>query len=88
MVHPQFQTVLGGRPLLYLFQFDDAEANLCGGGWSGRLQNPYMVLMDFQVPTVQAHAALLGFDAISMYALPGGTIEGSPFIDLVHTAQQ
>ncbi len=35
MVHPQFQTVLGGRPLLYLFQFDDAEANLCGGGWSG-----------------------------------------------------
>jgi hypothetical protein len=39
------------------------------------LQNPYMVLMDFQVPVVQAHAALLGFDAISMYALPGGTIE-------------
>ena len=28
MVHPQFQTVLGGCPLLYLFQFDDAEANL------------------------------------------------------------
>ncbi len=35
MVHPQFQTVLGGRPLLYLFQFDDAEANTCGNGWSG-----------------------------------------------------
>ncbi len=35
MVHPQFQTVLGGRPLLYLFQFDNAEANICGGGWSG-----------------------------------------------------
>jgi hypothetical protein len=32
---PQFQTVLGGRPLLYLFQFDDAEADICGGGWSG-----------------------------------------------------
>jgi len=38
------------------------------------LQNPYLVLMDFLVPTAQAHAALLGFDAISMYALPGGTI--------------
>jgi hypothetical protein len=35
MVHPQFQTVLGGRPLLYLFQFTEAEANLCGGGWAG-----------------------------------------------------
>ena len=32
---PQFQTVLGGRPLLYLFQFDDAEADICGGGWAG-----------------------------------------------------
>lgn len=35
MKHPQFQTVLGGRPLLYLFQFDDAEAKACGGSWSG-----------------------------------------------------
>ncbi len=35
MVHPQFLTVLEGRPLLYLFQFDDAEADLCGGGWAG-----------------------------------------------------
>jgi hypothetical protein len=35
MKHPQFQTVLGGRPLLYLFQFADAEADICGGGWTG-----------------------------------------------------
>jgi len=35
MVRPQFQTVLGGRPLLYLFQFDDREANTCGNGWPG-----------------------------------------------------
>ncbi len=34
-----------------------------------------MVLMDFEVPTVKTHADLLGFDAISMYALPGGAIE-------------
>jgi hypothetical protein len=35
MTHPQFQTVLGGRPLLYLFQFNDEEAQFCGGGWEG-----------------------------------------------------
>lgn len=35
MTHPQFQTVLDERPLLYLFQFDDEEAQLCGGGWEG-----------------------------------------------------
>jgi hypothetical protein len=44
------------------------------------LPNPYMVLMDFLVPTVQNHTALLGFDAISMYALPGGTKEVEVFI--------
>lgn len=43
MLHPQFQTVLGGRPLLYLFQFGDTEAQLCGGGWegSGRVFNNF-----------------------------------------------
>jgi hypothetical protein len=44
------------------------------------LKNPYMVLMDFTVPTVQNHTNLLGFDAISMYALPGGTKEVNIFI--------
>lgn len=39
------------------------------------LPNPYMVLMDFNVATVQSHASQLGFDAISTYALPGGTTE-------------
>ena len=31
--------------------------------------------MDFNVATVQSHATTLGFDAISTYALPGGTID-------------
>lgn len=35
MKHKEFQTVKGGRPLLYLFQFDDAEAKKCGGSWNG-----------------------------------------------------
>ncbi len=38
MTHPQFQTVLGGRPLLYLFQFGDQQAQACGGGWEGTKQ--------------------------------------------------
>ncbi|CAF3112048.1 unnamed protein product [Rotaria socialis] len=100
---PQFQTVRGGRPLLYLFQFDNAEADKCGGGWLGSgqvfqkfrqmaisqgLQNPYLVLMDFDVRTVQSHASMLGFDAISTYALPGGTIDGTPFVELFNSAQR
>jgi hypothetical protein len=35
MTHPQFQTVLGERPLIYLFHFDDEEAQLCGDRWEG-----------------------------------------------------
>lgn len=35
MKHDQYQTVLGNRPLVYLFQFSDAEAEACGGGWDG-----------------------------------------------------
>ncbi len=31
--------------------------------------------MDFNVQGVQSHALSLGFDAISTYALPGGTKE-------------
>ncbi|CAF1541593.1 unnamed protein product, partial [Rotaria sp. Silwood1] len=103
MKHPQFQTVKGGRPLLYLFQFDDAEAEKCAGGWteSGQvfqqfrqlvisqgLQTPYLVLMDFNVQRVQSHALSLGFDAISTYALPGGIKEGTPFVELLHSAQR
>lgn len=37
--------------------------------------------MDFFIPIVQNHTNLLGFDAISMYALPGGTIEVNLFIN-------
>lgn len=36
--------------------------------------------MDFLVPTAQDHANRLGFDGISMYALPGGTVDVCIFI--------
>jgi len=101
MKEPTFQTVMDGRPLLYLFQFDDAEAAACGG-WAmakeafdrlrtmaqqAGLKNPYLVLMDFNVPTVKSNAAKLGFDAISTYALPGGTLQGTPFSAQLSQAQ-
>ena len=34
MKQPQFHTVAGNRPLVYLFQFSDAEAMKCAGGWT------------------------------------------------------
>ena len=36
--------------------------------------------MDFDVQGVQSHALSLGFDAISTYALPGGTKEVAEII--------
>jgi hypothetical protein len=36
--------------------------------------------MDFNVQGVQTHAQALGFDAISTYALPGGTKEVTHFV--------
>jgi len=36
--------------------------------------------MDFNVQGVQSHALSLGFDAISTYALPGGTKEVTKII--------
>ena len=102
MQSPHYHTILGGRPLVYMFQFSDGEASACAGGWkesrvvfdafrqkvmAAGLPNPYLVLMDFSVSTVVAHAQLLGFDAISTYALPGGTTDGVPMIQQIQYAQ-
>ena len=98
----RYHTVLGGRPLVYLFQFSDGEARACAGGWNesrpvfdafrrkviaAGLPNPYLVFLDFDVATVSTHARWLGFDAISTYALPGGTNEGVPMSEQVRAAQ-
>ena len=102
MLSPHYHTVLGGRPLAFLFQFSDGEARACAGGWnesrlvfdgfrkqvmSAGLPNPYLVLMDFDVATVTAHARTLGFDAISSYALPGGTNAGLKMRQQMQAAQ-
>ena len=43
--------------------------------------------MDFSVSVVKLHAQWLGFDAISTYALPGGTDDGLPMSELSRSAQ-
>ena len=102
LANPHYHTVLNGRPLVYMFQFSDNEATACGGSWNGSravfdtfrekviaagLPNPYMVLMDFDVNTVISHARILGFDAVSTYALPGGTNDGVPMREQIAAAQ-
>ena len=102
MQSPHYHSVMGARPLVYLFQFSDGEAKACAGGWNesqvvfdgfrkrvvaAGLANPYLVLMDFDVSTVHTHAQWLGFDAISSYALPGGTNEGVPMREQTQSAQ-
>ena len=102
MKQPTFQTVLDNRPLVYLFQFNQNEADECGG-WSAAksaydnirklamnngLNNPYFVYMNGKPQTAYTNMVNLGFDAISSYALAGGTNpEGAPFSDQVQRAK-
>ena len=84
-----------GRPLVFLFQASDAEADM-NGGWSRWAEdwqafrnesieqgtgNPYFVAMNLDLPRATALRKNLGFDAVSAYALPGGTVAGVPFAE-------
>jgi hypothetical protein len=70
---PDYQTVLDGRPLLYLFNkttgigkagWDDLKRQTIAAG----LKAPYLVLMGWEA---EKHCAELGFDAVSEYACAG-----------------
>lgn len=71
--HPHYQTVLGGRPLLYLF---GKTTNLNKPEWeefkrqsvSAGVKSPYLVLMGWNADKDRQD---LGFDAISEYACAG-----------------
>ena len=74
--HPAYQTVLEGRPLLFVFE---KPTKLGKGDWdelkrqtvSAGLKPPYLVLMGWH-PEEDAKAMVaLGFDAISAYARGG-----------------
>lgn len=74
--HPDYQTVMGGRPLLFVFvkptklgkaDWDELKRQTIAAG----MKNPYLVLMGWS-PAEDAKAmTALGFDAISAYARGG-----------------
>ena len=71
--HPEYQTVLDGRPLLLLFakttrlgkfEWDELKRQTIAAG----LKAPYLVLLGWEA---EKHREVLGFDAISEYACAG-----------------
>ena len=91
-----YQTELAGRPLLFILlhgidgmartwgslaNYRKAIDELRGLVVSGGGKQPYIVAMTFDPKGAQRLARELGLDGISSYAQPGGTLEGSPFIE-------
>lgn len=83
MKHPSYQTVCGGRPLIYLFTVEglvgpqgfkdwqearDAMNQLRQAAMEAGLPNPYMAVQGWHADTLKEQCELLGFDAISAYA--------------------
>ena len=71
--HPDYQTVLDGRPLLFLFaktthlgkaEWDELKRQTITAG----MKAPYLVLLGWNA---EADRSILGFDAISEYACAG-----------------
>lgn len=74
--HPDYQTVLDGRPLLFVFvkttrlgrsEWDELKRQTLNAG----LKAPYLVLMGWHPEEDAKDMAALGFDAISAYARGG-----------------
>jgi len=67
MARPQYQTVLGGRPLVYLFQFSDKQAQFCGGGWEGSKQ----VFDNFRQKCIQRGIFFVSIIVITRFVILG-----------------
>ena len=98
-----YQTVLSGRPLFYIFAskgmvgeklFASAEEarraieQLRQATREAGLPNPYIVLQGFNPAKDKAQLDQIGADALSAYAVPGGTIEGVPYAELTAKAHR
>ncbi len=79
-LHPEYQTVLNGRPLLYLFEkttklgkteWEELKRQATAAG----LKVPYLVLMGWEA---EKDRAALGFDAVSEYACSGKGYTSDP----------
>ena len=74
--HPDYQTVLDGRPLLFVFvktmklgkaEWDELKRQTIAAG----MKSPYLVLMGWEPEQDVKDMAELGFDAVSAYARGG-----------------
>ena len=74
--HPDYQTVLDGRPLLFVFvkttklgkaEWDELKRQTIAAG----MKAPYLVLMGWNPAQDAKDMAALGFDAVSAYARGG-----------------
>jgi hypothetical protein len=103
MQEPTYQTVLDGRPLIYLGFIDRERIQTAWGSRQefrkaidafraaaarAKLANPYIVCMDFTPARGKELAHDLGLDAISAYARPGGSAEGTPFAESMKLGEQ
>ncbi len=69
---PGYQTVLGGRPLVYTFgAFSTGRATEFRGAAEKAGLNPYLVYMGWNPAGDFARQCSQGFDAVSAYAHPG-----------------
>jgi len=83
--NPDYQTVLDGRPLLFVFgkpsKIGKKEFQALGDdAVAAGLKRPYFVLMGFNPPKDAESMAALGFDAISAYSHSGDyTMNQKPY---------
>ena len=79
-----YQKVLGGRPLVYVFSSDLTRAGvdkLRAMTTAKYLKNPYVVVMAFDVGSASDYCNTIGADAISSYAAIGEN--NRPFAEVI-----
>lgn len=99
MKHVNYQKVLGGRPLVVVDFLSQAWVDIWNSNYPGGAKalitkfkqdavaagvgNPYIVLMDYYADKSSYRLKQYGFDAISAYAVTGGTTTGEPYTNLI-----
>lgn len=100
---PGYQSVMGNRPIIYIFRPDDDWVRKVGGPRKARQMidefrlevkkancgDPYLVVMHFNTELAKEMANILGAEAISAYAIWGnGGFNGSPYSELASATKK
>ncbi len=100
--HPDYQTVLGDRPLVFLFNPRQWENGTPFGSWDrcreafdefrksalrAGLGAPYFVVQVFSANDGKLYADRLGFDAAGAYATSGGGVK-APYAELASYSER